>query len=89
MVADALNEIEASLESPRVEIIEKQSAYATGLPSVLQIEILITPLLETRIDIIAERLACLLGYMMPVYRVLLKPIIWCEVESSSKPPDGR
>ena len=47
MVSDALCEAEASLESPRIEIIEKQSAYAAGLPSVLQVEILITPLLES------------------------------------------
>src|SRR5881396_2648059 len=56
MVADAASKLEARIETALVQIIEENPADAARLAAVLEIEVLVTPALETGIAVGAESL---------------------------------
>ncbi len=89
MVAHAALEGEAALEAPLVEIVEEQAAHAAGFVAVLEEEILVAPLLEAGIDIVAKVLAGVPRRVMPVQHVFLERIIRGQVEAAAEPPHRR
>src|SRR6185312_9531990 len=89
VVADALEEGEAALEPPLVEIVEKDPADPSRLLAVAEVEVFVAPRLVARVDLRTERRARLAGGAVPVDGVLLEAIVGREVEPAAEPPDGR
>src|SRR5690606_40393052 len=56
--------------------------------AVRDVEILITPLFETGIDLLTEGGAGLMVDLMPMSAVLFKPIIRGQIITAAKPPHG-
>src|SRR6202045_602148 len=87
MIADALQEIEAALESPLVEVIEKDPADSPRLLAVAKEEVFVAPFLVARIDVRPERRARLAGDAVPMNGVLLEAVVGGEIEAAAEPPD--
>ena len=81
------HEVEAALETLLVEIIEEEPSDTAWLVAMLQKEVVVAPLLETRIDILPERHAGVARYPVPVDDVLVVTIVGRQVESAAEPPD--
>ena len=84
MIAYAAHEGERTLEAPRVEIIEEQAPDAAGFATVLEVKIVVTPFLETRIDIFPERFTGGLRGGVPMARVLALAVVGREVEAAAR-----
>ncbi len=88
MVADAAHERETVFEAPFVEIVEEQAADAARFVAVLEVEVVVAPFFETRIDIVAEgRRSGLARCLVPVHHVFLVAVVGRQVEAAAEPPD--
>src|SRR5690606_21761340 len=56
-VSDGADKLETAVESPRIEIVEKETADSARFFSVLQVEILVALFFVARINIRSERVA--------------------------------
>src|SRR5579864_4301900 len=86
-VADPAEEVEAAREAPLRQVVEEEAPDAAGLPAVAQIEIVVAPALEARVDLGAEGLAGLPRLLVPGAGVLDEGVIGREVEAAAEPPD--
>src|SRR5690625_7584657 len=78
----------ASIESPFVEVVEEQAAYAAGFVAVPEVKILVAPALVAFIYIVAKRCAQIAGGLMPEAAVFVKGVIRRQIKPAPKPPDG-
>src|SRR5690606_27190916 len=77
---------EAAFEAPGIQVIEEQAADAPGFVAMAQVEVVITPLLETGIDILAKGRAGSARYPVPVETVCFVGVIGRQVETTAEPP---
>jgi hypothetical protein len=85
-VADGLQESEATIETPFVQVVEEQSADAAGFVAVLEVKVFVAPLLVTWVHVVAERLAQIAGNGVPLPAVFIEGIERRQVETASEPP---
>ncbi|MES1942613.1 ferric pseudobactins receptor protein RF5-like protein [Salinisphaera sp. PC39] len=80
-------EVETALEAPFVEVVEEQAADAALLAAVREVEVVVAPALEARIDVLAVDGAEIADAAMPVARVRLEAVVGRQVEAAAEPPD--
>ena len=82
MIADAARKGETACKTSLVQVIEEQAAYAARLATVTQVEVVVTPLFITAVDVIAEFPAGRMGDAVPVAGILLETIwVSCKTET--------
>jgi hypothetical protein len=77
------HEREAALKAGRVEIVEEDAADAARFGAVLQVEVVVAPLLELRVELRSARAA---RRAVPVDGVLIETVIGREIEAAAEPP---
>lgn len=88
-ISNALHHGEALFESELMEVIEEDTADTARLFSVSQVEIVVTLLLEIRIELFAVGVEGITTGAVEMDHVLFEAIIGRQVHTSSKPPDVR
>ena len=86
-VTDCLEKFEAALESPFIQVVEKQTADTPRLFSMPQIEVAVTPVLEAGMDSVSKRFTGSVCGLMPADDILFHRVIWRQVVAAAKPPD--
>lgn len=88
-IADASHQRERPLEAAFRVIIEENAADATLLVAMLQIEILVAPCLEARIQRDAERIERVAANLMEMARVVLVAVNRRQIHAAAEPEDRR
>ena len=86
-VSNGLYELKATFKAPFVQIIEKQTSNTAGFITMLEIEIIVTPLFVAGINIIAKRLSGFFDSAMPMDNIIHVRVIRGQVVAAAKPPD--
>ena len=86
-VPDGALEGEGGIEVPAVQVVEEQPADPAGLAAVFKEEVLVTPFLVGRVDVLAKGRAGLLSGTVPMTAVFLIGVIRSEVVATAEPPD--
>src|ERR1700687_1206688 len=86
-ISHPAEELETAREAPLRQVVEEEPADAAGLPAVPQVEVVVAPALEPRVDVRAEGLAGLLRLLVPGANVVREGIVRREVETAAEPPD--
>ena len=70
-------------------VVEEDAAHAALFLAVLQVEIVVAPGLEARVQIGAERLQRVLALLVEMHRILGKAVIRRQVHAAAEPADLR
>src|SRR5699024_523307 len=68
-----------------VEIVEEQTADTARFVAVREKEVVVAPLLEFRVQVVAKRRTSLARHAMPGHHVFLEAIKRCQVKATAKP----
>jgi hypothetical protein len=88
-IGHALHHGKAAVGAQFLEIVKEHAAYAALLLPVLEVEILVAPLLEARVFVVAERRQRVLAGLVEMHRVFFKAVIRRQVHAAAEPADGR
>src|SRR5690606_11011962 len=83
-VAHRLHKSKIPGEITGVVVIEEQTTDTPGLLTMFQIEVVVAPLLERRIHIVAERLTGIAGGAVPVDAILVESVIGRQIVAATK-----
>ena len=74
-IANGLHEAERLLKTPLIQVVVKEPANTSGLITMGQEKVIVTPGFVLGIHTIAERLTRLLGGLVPVHGVFLRAVV--------------
>nr|GFD59570.1 hypothetical protein [Tanacetum cinerariifolium] len=74
------------IEAELVEIVEEDTADATCFLAVLQVEIIVAPALEARMQFAAERRHRIVADLVEMARILKVAVIRRQVHAAAEPP---
>src|ERR1700724_4651508 len=86
-VAHPADELEAAREAPLRQVVEEEAADAAGLSTVPEVEVVVAPALEARVDLGAERLEGLPRLLVPGAGVLDEGGVGGAGEAAPDTPD--
>jgi len=86
-VADGAQHLEAALETEFGEVVEEDAAHTACFLAVLQIEVVVAPLLEAGVQLIAVGGEGALAGAVEVRRVFSEAVIGRQVHAAAEPPD--
>src|SRR5690606_22656961 len=85
-VAHGLHEGKRLVETPLVEVVEKQPAYAPRLLAMFQVKVLVAPFLERGIHGFTKRFTGFSRRIVPVAAILVETIIRSKIVAAPEPP---